>query len=554
MRSGVATTLRRHVSIAAVIGLYLAVFFATVSDYGITWDSANGEMLVGDRCYAFLRTGDWRHLEFLSRLEFERRADYPRFPSGYPQLFAIHMPGLGPALTSAGAELFYGVLGWLDPIDAHHAVLGLLVAVQLVLLYAFALSTWGVAAALASVVFLATYPRYWADTHNDPKDIVEAVVFTAVVLLGHRAIRSGRALLFLIGSITWGFALAAKANAFFLPFVLAPSLLLALVAQVRGSEPRWRPLVWATLLVSPCVAFGTMLLAWPMLLVSFPVRVGEYLAFLRARGGSGPAHFQWEPWVDAVVTMPPALLPLLAIGVAHIVAEARRSREHRSLCLLLLAWLALPVLRVSVPYANDFDGIRHWIEFVPAACLIAGKGLHELLAAVARRFPAAIPTRVSQGALALTVSLGVLAPTLAWQVRAHPHQVVYYNALVGGLGGAQKLGLRGATDYWGSSYRQGLEWLSQHAEPRARLVVGVAQHIVVPVHHLYLRHDIEVREIATLKDLLDEPHATGRPLYLMYITRPAFYPEVMRALPLEGTVVHEITVDGGVILRIHRMR
>ena len=45
-----------------------------------------------------------------------------------------------------------------------------------------------------------------------------------------------------------------------------------------------------------------------------------------------------------------------------------------------------------------------------------------------------------------------------------------------------------------------------------------------------------------------------RPVYLMYITRPGWYPAEVRDYDARLQPVHQITVDGGVILKILRLK
>jgi hypothetical protein len=58
--------------------------------------------------------------------------------------------------------------------------------------------------------------------------------------------------------------------------------------------------------------------------------------------------------------------------------------------------------------------------------------------------------------LVVTLNLGF---TTAFMIRNHPHQHVYFNSLVGGVRGAEG---RFDLDYWGLSYRKGLEYILEH--------------------------------------------------------------------------------------------
>ena len=63
-------------------------------------------------------------------------------------------------------------------------------------------------------------------------------------------------------------------------------------------------------------------------------------------------------------------------------------------------------------------------------------------------------------------------------MRTHPFQIAYWNVLAGGTAGAYSSGLPQAGDYWGMSYRLGLEWLNDNAPPDSALAVPVVEHAV----------------------------------------------------------------------------
>jgi hypothetical protein len=128
-------------------------------------------------------------------------------------------------------------------------------------------------------------------------------------------------------------------------------------------------------------------------------------------------------------------------------------------------------------------------------------------------------------------------------VATHPNQIVYLNALVGGFGGAQARDLRHVGDYWGNSYWQGLLWLSEHAERGAAVLVPVAVHVARAGAPVRLRPDLRI---------LDEGEWNEGPVYVMSLVRRGR--GLRRLVGQELTdPVHEIRVQGGAILRIHRL-
>ena len=91
--------------------------------------------------------------------------------------------------------------------------------------------------------------------------------------------------------------------------------------------------------------------------------------------------------------------------------------------------------------------------------------------------------------------LGLLiAANIGWAFyKFGSYQYIYFNTFTGGLpGGASHFGASEATDYWGSSYRQGIRWLNENAPTNAALHVPIADHIVDVAASIWLRSDIKV--------------------------------------------------------------
>jgi hypothetical protein len=122
--------------------------------------------------------------------------------------------------------------------------------------------------------------------------------------------------------------------------------------------------------------------------------------------------------------------------------------------------ILFPILLQIALHSPIFSGMRHFLFVVPPLAVLAGIGWHGLIATFQHR----------SRPLAAGVA-GGLAALLAWNgsilVRLHPHEYLFYNALVGGLQGANG---RFATDYWVNSMPEavrGLETFLARTEPHA---------------------------------------------------------------------------------------
>jgi hypothetical protein len=249
----------------------------------------------------------------------------------------------------------------------------------------------------------------------------------------------------------------------------------------------------------------------------------------------------------------PVIDLLLMIAGCFALAARRSEPRLQGLGLLLSRWIGITLLRVSVPGAVDFDGIRHWLEIVPAVCILVGFGGAGILRWVNTTILRDCGPRAKLLASS-ALTLAAFAPTVLWSVRNHPHQIVYFNALIGRLPGAQAQGLTDSTDYWSVCTRSAMRWLNANAEPGAAVLPLIAAHTFDYTEAVWLREDLQLIATnalspANVRIRLSNHH---RPLYVCYVTRTSFYDERIRELERSRAPISAIQVDGAPIFKMYR--
>lgn len=173
-----------------------------------------------------------------------------------------------------------------------------------------------------------------------------------------------------------------------------------------------------------------------------------------------------------ILTAPPVALVLGVIGIIAVCRPAFRAPRRMlydgelRFRILLLACLTLPIVAAIILQANIYNGWRQmyflWAPFcllaaagVPPLSIWAQSGSHRAARALRRVRLANLRLAVAYGAAA--AGLGSLLYAI---VSLHPHQQVYFNRLVD-LGASGNLNDYFDLDYWGASYRQGLEYLRE---------------------------------------------------------------------------------------------
>jgi 4-amino-4-deoxy-L-arabinose transferase-like glycosyltransferase len=453
---------------AAAIALAATLFsVASLRRYGVTIDEP-ALLYAGDRTLHALR-----HPGQPGALDFEA-ADPPGFRSHFPRLpdplDPQHYPVL-PALVAAATDATLGRAFALSPVDGHHAGLALLSIALLFLYTLYACRLLGDAAGVAAAIALACFPTAVGHAFNDPKDWPCAGFYALTVLAAGVGLLEKRPRHLWLAGVFFGLALSCKQNGVFaaVTVLLATPFIYRLVYQ-DGSRGRSIDRRLATaLLLSPGLGCAIFALAWPWLWWAGPsvalARFGDFLGFARQFSSDAHAGFSPHPFRCLVFMTPPLVLVAAAAGCWP---GRRPTRERLAIGTLLTIWLLLPLVRVALPHANFYDANRHFIEYIPALCALAGLGFVEAW----RRASPLLTERLERLGISRARALGgavlaVAAVALVWPVaQYHPFETAYFNLLTGGLGGAQRAGLFRASsptafvngtegDYWLSSLREG---------------------------------------------------------------------------------------------------
>jgi hypothetical protein len=378
-------------------------------------------------------------------------------------------------------------------INAFFGWVGLLFAGRLA---ARLFGTW---TGVLAMVLLAATPRYFADSMNNPKDLPFAAM-TVVALFYFSKVSPAWPYVSWPTAIKITVALALALNiraGALLYLAYFGWLLAALIVAERNFD--WRKLADTGGRLA-AVSVGTLLLGtaiWPWAQGGPLVRPIEALIGFANYDWSGMVLFEgrnivatrlpWEyaPWWFLIST-PPVVLAGAALSIP---LSRRRVWLFPALALWVVA--ALPIVMVIARGSTLYDGVRHLLFVVPVLAILAAAGWSALL----RQRPAWVGI-----AAGLLLAAGLAEP-IVFQLRAHPNQGVYFNALVGGPRGA--LG-KYDLDYWGNCMLQAVAWTAAVAEQSGRplAVSGNPPHLVQdnaprfkPLYYTppHRRHDLTIR-------------------------------------------------------------
>ncbi|WP_169977098.1 ArnT family glycosyltransferase [Tautonia rosea] len=442
-------------------------------------------------------------------------------------------PPLGRWLVGLASVVFEpveGLLGGTDPMSVHPARMApmLAFAVLVGLITREAARRFGLPAGIVAGVSLIFMPRVFAHAHFATLDTVLALFWSLALLAAARGIEARRPVLGLtIAGALWGLALLTKIHAWLLPPLVVGYALVRL--PIRKAIPG--AILWGL------VGLLVFVVGWPWLWNDSAERLVRFLSTSVDRQPIRVLYFgqviedvalPWHyPWVFFALTMPIGLLLLGLIGLVQGVRQARTNPFPAFLAASILLFLVLFSTRAPV-----YDGERLFLHVFPSWALLIGLGFQWLWNRVGTR--RGLQTLL----MALVVAQGVGV------VRMHPYQLSYYNLLIGGLAGADRLGME--LTYWGDTLDPSLLDEVQRLVPEGESVA-----IAPTFHHLYptalLTPGLFEKEIRLLPE-----QGIAESRWLLVFRRSAYWSPTIEAAQTRGKPVREQSRAGVWLSRLYR--
>ena len=414
------------------IGLFVVSLSATalsVIDYGIASD-------VGNYFYSSLRQLAWaRDLwtalldgQPLTVLNQDRVFEHWRW-----YIERIPHPPFSRELSGLSWLMLRGIV---DPLSAYRGAVVLTFASLTASVGAY--TAWrsrSLAAGLAAGLAVPAFPVLFAHGHLAHTDLfLTAFWFWSVVSLDV-AVEEGGSGWFLLSGLFLGAAAATK----FSGLLLLPVLAIWLLANRSGIAA----------LLALCLAGALVFLAVnPVMWVEPMQGVRDYLHAGLDRSAAentriatqyfGAVYAFRPPWhypyVWTAIVFPLSLLVAALVGLLAPRAGALRG--------LVVTNMAVLYGALALPWAPMHDGVRLFLPLFPFYCVLAGAGAVAVGEWITQTLGARVPAAVDRRDLIVGLAIvSVLAPAAISTARVHPYQLSYFNALVGGIEGAERKGL-----------------------------------------------------------------------------------------------------------------
>lgn len=454
----------RVLSYALFIGVFVVILL-TFNDYGLTWDE-RVQRQYGDyvlRWYSSL-FHDHSALHYINLF----------FYGGFFEIVAQLSTKVSPLGIHETRHLINALFGLLAIVGAYK--LGAHLA--------------GSRAGFFSALFLTLTPVFYGHSFNNPKDIP----FAALMVFGLYYLivsydflpRLPRHIILKFGIAT-GLALGVRIGSVLLFGYIALLWASWLVNQYAFGDSDKRENI-ARLAGAVCRSFFYVaLVSWVVMLLCWPwAQISPLLNPLKAL--RAVSKFQWPGLVFfdgryyPAADLPRSYLPtwfaislpefyfiaglcgliLIVKYAATFENNAKRWEQISKLGLLLVAAFS-PILTAVALDATLYDGLRHFLFVIPPLAILAGIAFTKLLSS---------NTNPILKMCAITLVFFSMGLTVSDMVQLHPYQSVYFNRVVGG--GSKKAAQRFETDYWGSSYKEGAEWVIKNYHSSSKQKIRVA--------------------------------------------------------------------------------
>ncbi len=346
---------------------------------------------------------------------------------------------------------------------------------------------------LLATAILAISPRIFADAFYNSKDIpfmVASITAIWTLLVLGDTFRQRRHWLRFAAIIFLHAATCAVLIATRVAGIMIVPLTFILLIVIVIETPAFSKPALTTVFVYLILTVGLSILFWPILwhnpwsqfihafgvMSQYPFGRGVLYAGQYFPAENLPWHYL-PVWIG--ITTPlivlAGILPGVIDWIRSIFSVFRWKEKRQALKSLpseiipwsvVAGWLAIPVAAIYIFHSVLYDGWRQMFFIYPAIVLISVRGLVVLYHLISR-----LPINLNgMRIIAGLVLLAGLAEPVWFIFRYHPNENVYFNALAGT---PSTLRERYELDYWGLSYKQGIDYILAN-DPRKSIRIFVS--------------------------------------------------------------------------------
>lgn len=448
-------------------------------------------------------------------------------------------------ISSLSSRILFDQFHLIDEISSRFVVLPILVSLFVIPLYFFLKKHFGYLVAMISVLSLLSFPEFFGFVFNNLKDIPLLVFLSLSIMSFYEWVVTKKIKFLYLFFLALGLALSIKIYA----IVVVPILFLwgfmmssnKIKLKALVEENRAYFLI-GLLTVFLLVAVLYMPAFWGMEnKADFINRLINDLKDVSVNDYSG-----WNYYSFMLIFFK---TPLPMLFFAFIGLSLTFKKRRKSLFLLLLLWMLIPALILCMPKTcRYFHGLRLFLVFIVPFSVIASIGFKRFYVFVLHK------TKLNKQLCLVVLVFSLLFGNIFAIASTHPYETLYFNELIGGLGGAQKNKVISSFDYWLTSYKEAGAWINKNAAPLSTVSLFYVSFYPFDLYNffnLYLsRKDIEIKRFFQLESINTLPSMS----YIVYIPLDQYrymVAENQLKNSFEYKPVYKVSRQGGEILTIY---
>ncbi|MDR0789506.1 MAG: tetratricopeptide repeat protein [Bacteroidales bacterium] len=368
--------------------------------------------------------------------------------------------------------IIYKAFGVDDIMAVRHIVNAFLGWVAILFASLLAKKVGGWRAALLTMILMLVSPRFIGHSFNNMKDVpfaaasIMTIYYIIMFLDNLPKIKWSTAIKL---ALSIAFALSVRIGGLLLIALFGLFALVYYIWKRKTLKPYFgKTLLWNVGII--VVGYILMVLVWPFAIeapIAHPkeafMSMSKFAIALRQVFEGNSVWSDALPWYYTpkfiLMTIPTAVI----IGIIAAIALLRKNKQHWFYYFVILFSFIFPVFWIVINKSNVYGGWRHSMFVYPPMVVCAALGFNSLLEIVKNKY--------GKYAIGLVFCLLCIHP-LAFSVRNHPYEVVYFNELEGGI---KKANGQYELDYYFHSIREATEWVKQNAAKKpdgSKVIVG----------------------------------------------------------------------------------
>ena len=428
-------------------------------DYGLSWDSMQRGSGIRSAGYIMTKIGIQNTLE----------NDYDVYPRDHNDAYGVIFD-----LVSIFSEKLFKLTDKKEIYTMRHRLNFLFYFTGCLFYFLLSKKIFGFKIALLSLFLYAFHPRLLAHGFFNPKDSILQSFVVITLYPIHLALKNNKSKWFIFSGIMMGICVATRMVMLYLPVLFFLSIFIIHFKYFNDSDYKN-----IKSLLKKCVL--TLFFFILSLIISLPILwedpISNFLwAFniMKDFPWGGNVLFMGEnipssnlPWyyipVWYGITTPLTFIILFILGLIKLFFLTNTFSIRKNIILYFsLAGILFPLLSIIILKSTLYDGWRHFYFIYPFISLISVFGYLFLIAMIKKMKYFKIRF------ITLFMILFLITfPSVSSFYKMHPHQNTYFNFLAG-----SDPFLRYEGDYWGVSYKQGLEELLKTYDGDIFLNVG----------------------------------------------------------------------------------